>query len=60
MWSDSESELDYINYRETAEIISDLVSNSELRPVSVGVFGGWGSGKSTLIKLSRQKNHQFF
>lgn len=53
MWSDSESEFDYINFRETAEIISDLVSNSELRPVSVGVFGGWGSGKSTLIKLSR-------
>lgn len=54
MWSDSESELDYINYLETAEIISDLVSNAELRPVSVGVFGGWGSGKSTLIKLSRK------
>ncbi|MEW8662491.1 MAG: P-loop NTPase fold protein [Candidatus Thiodiazotropha sp.] len=53
MWSDSESEFDYINFRETAEIISDLVSNPELRPVSVGVFGGWGSGKSTLIKLSR-------
>ena len=42
MWSDSESELDYINYRETAEIISDLVSNSELRPVSVGVLEGGG------------------
>ncbi len=53
MWSDSESEFDYINFRETSEIISDLVSNPELRPVSVGVFGGWGSGKSTLIKLSR-------
>ena len=53
MWSDSESEFDYINFQETAEIVSDLVSNSELRPVSVGVFGGWGSGKSTLIKLSR-------
>ncbi|HKI53306.1 MAG TPA: P-loop NTPase fold protein [Anaerolineales bacterium] len=53
MWSDSESEFDYINFRETAEIVSDLVSNQELRPVSVGVFGGWGSGKSTLVKLSR-------
>lgn len=53
MWSDNESEFDYINFRETAEIISDLVSNQQLRPVSVGVFGGWGSGKSTLIKLSQ-------
>ena len=53
MWADHESDIDYLNFNETAELISDLVSNPSLRPISVGVFGGWGSGKSTLIKLSR-------
>lgn len=53
MWADHESEVDYLNFRETSELISDLVSNPSLRPISVGIFGGWGSGKSTLVKLSR-------
>lgn len=53
MWPDHESDVDFLNYHETAEIVSELVTNSKLRPVSVGVFGGWGSGKSTLIKLCK-------
>ena len=53
MWADHESEVDYLNFRETSELISDLVSNPSLKPISVGIFGGWGSGKSTLVKLSR-------
>lgn len=55
MWPDHESEIDYVNYSETADLISELVSNSRLRPISIGVFGGWGSGKSTLVKLSKQQ-----
>lgn len=53
MWSDHESDVDYLNFFETSELISELIINPSLRPVSIGVYGGWGSGKSTLIKLSK-------
>jgi predicted KAP-like P-loop ATPase len=53
MWSDHESDIDYLNFQETSELISELVSNPSLRPISIGIFGGWGSGKSTLVKLSK-------
>lgn len=55
MWPDHVSQTDYLNFFEVSDLISDLVSNPNLRPISIGVFGGWGSGKSTLIQLSREK-----
>lgn len=55
MWPDNETTLDFLNYAETAEVIADLLGDKRLRPISVGVFGGWGVGKSSLLKLVEQK-----
>ena len=51
MWRDSESEQDFLNYSEVAEQIASLVTKDELLPISVGLFGGWGTGKSTILRL---------
>ncbi|ANP86043.1 hypothetical protein BA011_10095 [Rhizobium leguminosarum] len=51
MWSDNETNVDYLNYSEVAEIICDMVSDKSLLPLSLGVYGGWGSGKSSVLKL---------
>jgi len=51
MWSDNETALDFLNYAETAGIVADLLGNDRLRPISIGIFGGWGVGKSSLLKL---------
>src|SRR4051812_22435933 len=51
MWRDSESDQDFLNFTEVADQIVTLVTSPDLLPVSVGVFGGWGSGKSTVLKL---------
>lgn len=51
MWADTEADTDFLNYSEVAELISDLVKNPNLLPLSVGVFGGWGIGKSTTLNL---------
>jgi len=51
MWRDSESDKDFLNFTEVADQIVTLVTSPDLLPVSVGVFGGWGSGKSTVLKL---------
>lgn len=51
MWSDAETELDYLNYSEVAEMIAELIDDPSLLPLSLGIFGGWGTGKSSMLKL---------
>ncbi|WP_405633038.1 P-loop NTPase fold protein [Pseudoalteromonas sp. Ld20] len=52
MWSDKESKIDFLNFNEIAESIRDLITEKELMPISVGVFGDWGAGKSTILELT--------
>lgn len=52
MWSDKESKIDFLNFNEIAESIKDLITERELMPISVGVFGDWGAGKSTILELT--------
>lgn len=47
MWRDSESEFDFLNFTEVADQIATLATSRELLPISIGVFGSWGTGKST-------------
>ena len=42
MWADTETETDFLNYSEVAELVSELIANPDLLPLSLGVFGGWG------------------
>ena len=55
MWSDIETKRDYLNYLELAEVVSEILLNRSMRPVSVGVFGTWGTGKSSLLNLIELK-----
>ncbi|MCK9374979.1 MAG: P-loop NTPase fold protein [Syntrophobacterales bacterium] len=58
MWRDSESEQDFLNFTEVAEQIATLAMNHDLLPISIGVFGGWGTGKSTVLRLVENKLHE--
>jgi predicted KAP-like P-loop ATPase len=51
MWRDSESDQDFLNFTELADQIATLATNPTLLPISIGVFGTWGTGKSTVLKL---------
>lgn len=51
MWADSESKVDYLNYSEVSEMICDLVSDDGMLPISLGVYGTWGVGKSSILQL---------
>jgi predicted KAP-like P-loop ATPase len=51
MWADTESNIDYLNFGEVAEITADIVASPPMLPVSIGIFGNWGSGKSSILKL---------
>jgi predicted KAP-like P-loop ATPase len=52
MWRDSETELDYLDFDYLIETISDIIRNDDLLPSTIGVYGDWGSGKSSLINMS--------
>ncbi len=55
MWSDIESKQDFLNYSEASEIVVNVLSNPAMLPISIGVFGSWGTGKSTILNLIEQK-----
>lgn len=51
MWPDVDTEIDFLNFSETAETAVDLIRQPGMLPLSLGIFGGWGAGKSTLLRL---------
>lgn len=65
MWADVDTRQDFLNYSEVAELVAEVVRDPAMRPVSVGVFGTWGTGKSTILNLvearlvAPETNHNF-
>lgn len=51
MWSDRESESDFLNFGEVSQLAVDILKTEDMLPVSIGVFGNWGAGKSSLLKF---------
>lgn len=51
MWADTETDVDFLNYSEVAELIAEMIGDHTLLPMSLGVFGGWGIGKSSTLNL---------
>lgn len=51
MWSDAESDKDFLNFGEVAQIAVDIITSTKMLPVSIGIFGNWGAGKSSVLKL---------
>lgn len=55
MWNDSETNSDFIDYQHYVKAVSKIIDNDDLLPCSIGVFGDWGSGKSSLMKMIAEK-----
>ena len=51
MWSDNETNRDFLNFRCVAEIAAETIIQAGGQPLSMGVSGGWGVGKSSMLKL---------
>ncbi len=51
MWPDTETDIDFINFSEAAYAAAELITADAMLPISLGVFGGWGSGKSSILRL---------
>lgn len=51
MWSDNETNRDFVNFRAVADTAAEMIVQAKGRPMSMGVSGSWGVGKSSLIRL---------
>jgi predicted KAP-like P-loop ATPase len=51
MWHDVETTKDLLNFTVVAETAAQLIRESNGEPVSIGVSGNWGTGKSSLVKM---------
>lgn len=50
MWSDNIAEKDYLGFDVHANLIKGLVDEPRMLPITIGVFGDWGSGKSSIME----------
>ncbi|MDD3369962.1 MAG: P-loop NTPase fold protein, partial [Lachnospiraceae bacterium] len=55
MWKDSETELDFLDYDYLIQTIQSIIKDNALLPASIGVYGDWGSGKSSLMYMCKER-----
>jgi predicted KAP-like P-loop ATPase len=59
MWTDNESEQDFLNFGSVARTVAEIIVQAQSRPISIGVSGAWGVGKSSMIKLIQRELHGY-
>ena len=55
MWSDNETTEDLLGFKVHADLITEVVKDDSLLPITIGVFGDWGSGKSSILQIIREQ-----
>ena len=53
MWPDNETARDFLNFSGVAETVAEIIVQAKGRPISIGISGAWGIGKSSMIKLTQ-------
>jgi predicted KAP-like P-loop ATPase len=51
MWADNETTEDLLGFKVHAELIKEVIVKDDILPVTIGVFGDWGSGKSSVLSV---------
>lgn len=54
MWSDNETTQDLLGYQVHVDLLKKIILDDRMLPISIGVFGNWGSGKSSLMLLLKE------
>lgn len=55
MWADNETSEDLLGFKVHADLLVDVINDDKVLPVTIGVFGDWGSGKSSILKIIEQE-----
>lgn len=51
MWNDRETTQDLLNFRVISDTAAQLIIDAGNEPLSIGISGSWGVGKSSLVKM---------
>jgi predicted KAP-like P-loop ATPase len=55
VWQDNETEIDLLGFDVHADLIRSVITDQSVLPVTVGVFGDWGGGKSSIMKMLQKE-----
>jgi hypothetical protein len=55
LWPDNPTALDLLGFEDIAAPVLEAIARERLDPVAVGVFGDWGSGKTTVLEIINEQ-----
>ena len=55
MWSDREADQDCLGYSSYVNVLADVCTHKDLAPLTLGIFGSWGSGKTSLMRMLKRR-----
>lgn len=53
--SDNETRVDMLNNHAISKSVVKLVVECDNRPISIGIHGDWGAGKSSILAIQPKK-----
>ena len=56
--SDNETKFDLLNNKAIATTIVNLIKKSSNQPISIGIHGDWGAGKSSILEMIEDQFNQ--
>ena len=55
MWSDKETSKDLLGFNVHASLLKSVVTNEKNLPITIGLYGDWGSGKSSVLEILQEQ-----
>lgn len=55
MWPDNDTSTDLIGFQVHADLLCDVVTDPAMLPVTIGVFGDWGGGKTSIMRMLQRR-----
>lgn len=54
MWHDNETSIDLLDYQYLVDTVIRIIKDDGILPATIGVYGDWGSGKSSLLRMVQE------
>jgi predicted KAP-like P-loop ATPase len=54
MWNDNVTDRDFLGFDVHVNLIKELIKDDNMLPLTIGLFGDWGSGKSSILEILKK------